>query len=95
MNSSSIFNKPNIIGSAASFLCLIHCIATPFLFVAQAELAHHTHNHPAWWGLLDILFLVVSFFAVLWSAKSTKIVGLSDYSGLAGLLLPLLLLTKN
>jgi hypothetical protein len=24
------------IGAAASFLCMIHCVATPFIFIAQA-----------------------------------------------------------
>jgi hypothetical protein len=33
----------DILGACASGLCLIHCIATPFLFVAQTGL-HKVHE---------------------------------------------------
>jgi len=72
MNTFRITSKSDIIGSTASFLCLIHCIATPFLFVAQAEIIGHGEAHPAWWGFLDIVFLVISYFAVWWSSKTTS-----------------------
>ncbi|MEL7340201.1 MAG: MerC domain-containing protein [Bacteroidota bacterium] len=69
-------SRSDILGAAASSLCLIHCIATPFLFVAQAGLADHHDHHghgasPAWWGFIDIALLVVSFAAVYWSVKKT------------------------
>ena len=69
----------DLLGAMASGLCLIHCLATPFLFMVQAEVAHHhAHEHahgdiPLWWGLIDSVLLVVSFFAVFWAARnSTK-----------------------
>lgn len=71
MNTFRLTSKSDIIGSTASFLCLIHCIATPFLFVAQAEISGHAETHPLWWGLLDVFFLVISYFAVWWSSKTT------------------------
>ncbi|MEM9985046.1 MAG: MerC domain-containing protein [Bacteroidota bacterium] len=63
----------DVLGAAASTLCLIHCLATPFLFVAQAEVAtHHGHaEHPMWWGLIDVALLVVSLAAVFWAAKNS------------------------
>ncbi|NKI32175.1 MerC domain-containing protein [Croceivirga thetidis] len=71
MNILQLTSKSDVIGISASTLCLIHCIATPFLFVAQAELLGGTESHPFWWGLLDIAFLLVSYFAVWWSASNT------------------------
>ena len=63
----------DIFGSAASTLCLVHCLATPFLFAAHAGHAHgHHHSHPLWWGVLDLLFIAVSLVAVYWSAKHTS-----------------------
>ncbi len=65
-------NKSDIIGVFASTLCFMHCLATPFLFVARAGLATGGALHPWWWGTFDILFLVISFSAVYWSAKNTS-----------------------
>lgn len=73
--------RSDLLGAAASGLCLIHCLATPFLFVAQAGLADHHDHHghhghgasPSWWGFIDIAFLLLSLAAVYWSVqKSTK-----------------------
>ncbi|HAS47513.1 MAG TPA: MerC domain-containing protein [Microscillaceae bacterium] len=69
--------KSDLVGASASTLCLIHCVATPFLFVAEASVAHHHHGHghghtPLWWGLIDIFFIIISFVAVYFSAKTTS-----------------------
>lgn len=63
--------KSDIIGAAASTLCLIHCIATPFLFVVQAGVVSAGEARPSWWGLLDIVFLTVSLFAIIWTNRTT------------------------
>jgi len=63
--------RSDLLGAAASGLCLIHCIATPFLFVAQAGIATHHDASPTWWGLIDIVLLLVSLVAVYWAAKKT------------------------
>lgn len=77
-------NKSDLLGSLASGICLIHCLATPFLFMAHLEVGHmhdahgheHGHHHgasPFWWQMIDVAFLAISFLAVFWSAKnSTK-----------------------
>ncbi len=67
-------DHPNIIGSVASVVCLIHCIATPFLFMASVHVSHehHGHHHPWWWGTLDLLFLIISAIAVSWSVKNSS-----------------------
>jgi len=65
--------KSDVWGALASAICLVHCIATPFIFVSAASLGHEHHHSdsPFWWSFVDIIFLVISLAAVYWSAKST------------------------
>lgn len=80
MTLNNTFQRSDLLGALASGLCLIHCIATPFLFVAHAGASHHAHEHghghghesPLWWGTIDILFLVISLAAVYWSARKSS-----------------------
>lgn len=66
--------KSDILGTLASSLCLIHCIATPFIFVVQTNVAAccALETTPSWWGFIDIIFLIISFFAIYWSAQTTS-----------------------
>ncbi|MEN1784984.1 MAG: MerC domain-containing protein [Bacteroidota bacterium] len=66
-------SKSDLVGATASALCLAHCILTPFLFVAQANIAAYGagETHPAWWSFLDIVFLVISLAAVWYSAVNS------------------------
>ncbi|SFD03793.1 MerC domain-containing protein [Algibacter pectinivorans] len=61
--------KPDVFGAVASFLCVVHCVATPFLFVAQVCSLDGCETSPIWWSSLDYIFLIISYFAV---ARSTK-----------------------
>ncbi len=74
--SNQLQSRSDILGSIASSICLVHCVATPFIFIAQgAELAHrHAHGHgaPSWWAVIDILFLILSLVTVYWSAKKSS-----------------------
>ncbi len=67
-----VLKKPNTFGALASALCMVHCIATPFLFIAHTCAAGGCANTPIWWKGLDYLFLIISFFAVYRSAKTTS-----------------------
>lgn len=61
------------IGIISGILCLIHCIATPFLFLMKAY--GDTHNYagvPVWWAAIDYLFLVISFIAIHFATKNSK-----------------------
>lgn len=73
-NILSFIARPNAdsIGAAASFLCLVHCVVTPFIFVAQVCTASCCETAPDWWKWVDYFFLVVSFFAVYRSAATTS-----------------------
>jgi len=65
-------SKADSIGVMASTLCMIHCIATPFLFIAQSCSAACCSDAPDWWRWIDYGFLVISFFAVYRSARTTS-----------------------
>jgi len=72
INTVKLNTQSDILGSTASALCLMHCLATPFLFATHTVHVHGHHSSPFWWGMLDILFVVISFFAVYWSVKNSK-----------------------
>lgn len=63
----------DMIGAIASGLCVIHCIATPFLFVAQScsVTKKCCSAGPTWWSAIDYIFIVITFFAVYQSTKNT------------------------
>jgi len=68
-----IKQKSDILGTIVSSLCLIHCIATPFLFITQTSTATCCDGPPSWWKFIDYFFLTISFIAIYWSTKTTTI----------------------
>ena len=58
------------IGIIASTLCGIHCIATPFLFIAKACTASCCSEAPVWWVMIDYLFLIISYLAIYFIRNS-------------------------
>ncbi len=95
MTLSEVSLKSDWIGMFASGLCLVHCLATPFLFIAQAGIGAHGDAHPSWWGFLDIVFLVLSFFAVYWSIRKTNQSWIKVGFGLIWLLLALIVMNEK
>ena len=69
--SQIITDRSDYLGMLASGLCLIHCLATPFLFIAKTCSATCCEETPVWWKTIDVLFLTISFFAVLASTKKS------------------------
>ncbi len=62
--------QSDIVGASASALCAVHCIATPFLFVAQSCHADACCDaSPGWWGAIDYVFVGITFAAVFFSAR--------------------------
>ena len=49
------------VGIIASTLCMIHCIGTPFIFIAKACSATCCSEAPLWWVIIDYIFLFISF----------------------------------
>ncbi len=64
----SIKKKSDLLGAFSSGLCMIHCLATPFFFLASACSSACCSNTPIWWQLMDYFFLGISFIAV-WQAS--------------------------
>jgi|TARA_B100001540_G_C15655817_1_gene573227 hypothetical protein len=63
--------KSDTIGAFASGLCMVHCLATPFFFIASACSASCCSNTPLWWQWMDYIFLGISFFAIQQASKSS------------------------
>ena len=64
--------KPDTIGVIASTLCVIHCLATPLLFIAQSCSVGGCESTPFWWRNIDYLFLVISFISVYRTTQTTS-----------------------
>lgn len=89
-------DKSDLIGSVASGLCVVHCIATPFLFVAQScTISDCCASGPAWWSSIDYIFIVITFFAVFQSAKHTSNVWLKYGMYACWILLTALILNEK
>lgn len=66
-------NKFDLLGVLASSLCMVHCLATPIIFVVQASIVGCSEAGPWWWRMIDSLFLVVSIIAIYHSARATSL----------------------
>lgn len=64
--------KSDVLGAAVSGIYLIHCLATPFLFVAQSGVTTPHKKSPVWRGLIDMIWLMVSRVAAYWAAKKNS-----------------------
>ena len=60
------------IGIIAGTLCAVHCIATPFLFIAKACTSTCCSDAPIWWTVIDYLFLIISFIAIYQTTRNSK-----------------------
>lgn len=64
--------KTDYIGALAALLCLLHCIATPFVFIAKANSAYCCEIAPSWWQFIDYVFLPISLYAVYRISSTQK-----------------------
>ena len=67
-----ILQKPDTLGTIVSTLCVMHCLATPLIFIAHTCPIDGYETSPSWWRNLDYIFLIISFLAVMRSAKNTS-----------------------
>ena len=58
-------------GAFASGLCIIHCLATPLIFVAQACSISCCADAPGWWVWMDYGFLFIAALAIRMSMRNT------------------------
>lgn len=61
------------VGIIASALCMIHCIGTPFLFIAKACTTTCCAEAPLWWQIIDYFFLIISFIAIYLVTQKTSL----------------------
>ena len=59
-------------GAIVSGACLVHCLLTPLLFILPMEFTLLPIGGSLVFYLLEITFLVLSFLAVYYSAKTTS-----------------------
>ena len=73
MNKNIKSYKADMFGAMASGLCLIHCLATPIIFVAKACSVSccASPTIPIWWKIVDFLFLIVSLIAIYYATRKT------------------------
>ncbi len=68
-----ILDKSDTFGAIVSFLCLVHCITTPFvIIVIQSYASEGITINPIWWQNLDSILLIISLIAVVHSTKNTS-----------------------
>jgi len=65
-------NNSDTLGIVVSGLCLLHCLATPFLFMMFMGASKVDTGYSLFWKSLDILFLALSFLAIHRSIKTTS-----------------------
>ena len=66
-------NHPDTVGAINSSLGVVHCFATPFLFLTQAQTSLvELSSVPLWWQLPNYVFIMVSFFAVKRTVKNSS-----------------------
>mgnify|MGYP000338703930 CR=1 FL=1 len=90
--------KTDKIGIVASTLCMLHCIATPFIFFAKScsvSSSSCCDSTPNWWSSLDFLFLLISFFAIYQSSKNSSKLWMKYAMWSTWALLLAVLLTEN
>ena len=45
------------VGAASNILCMLHCFATPFIFLSQTQTAHIGHDVPFAWQIINYFFM--------------------------------------
>lgn len=66
-----ILNKPDTFGAIASAICLVHCVATPLIFIVSSCSLKGCNNTPLWWKSIDYIFLIISLIAIYFSTKTS------------------------
>lgn len=72
INIQTLNKNSDKLGVISSTICAIHCIATPFLFIAKSCSVTCCSQAPSWWKAIDVLFLAVSFVAIFFSVKNSS-----------------------
>lgn len=63
--------SPDHLGIYANVACMLHCLATPFLFISQSEFSTLSHEIPFFWQSINYLLLIISFAAIFRSVQNS------------------------
>ena len=67
-----IINNSDYIGATSSGLCMLHCFATPFIFLSQSAAINISLDITFLWYSLNYMFLLISFIAIYYSVKNSS-----------------------
>ena len=67
-----IIKNSDRIGALSSGLCMLHCFATPFLFLSQSSLIFISVDFTLTWYIINYIFLFISFIAIYNSVKNSS-----------------------
>ena len=67
-----IIKNADQIGAVSSGLCMLHCFATPFLFLSQSSLIFISVDFTLPWFIINYIFLFISFIAIYYSVKNSS-----------------------
>tara|TARA_B100001059_G_C17825973_1_gene581403 strand:+ start:2771 stop:3169 length:399 start_codon:yes stop_codon:yes gene_type:complete len=67
-----IIKNSDQIGAASSALCMLHCFATPFLFLSQSSLIFISVDFTLPWFIINYIFLFISFIAIYYSVNNSS-----------------------
>ena len=67
-----IIKNSDYIGASTSGLCMLHCFATPLIFLSQSAAINISQEITFLWYLLNYIFLLISFIAIYYSVKNSS-----------------------
>ncbi len=68
----NLVNRSDSYGALASALCLLHCLATPFVIIFCNYSLSATINYLGFWKSLDLILLLISLLMVYLSVQKTS-----------------------
>ena len=90
-----IIKNSDRIGALSSGLCMLHCLATPFLFLSQSSLIFISVDFTLTWFILNYIFLLISFIAVYYSVKNSANIFIRIFLYLFWALLSVLIINES
>ena len=67
-----IIKNSDYIGASTSGLCMLHCFATPLIFLSQSAAINISMEITFLWYSLNYVFLLISFIAIYYSVKNSS-----------------------
>ncbi len=90
-----ITNNSDFFGVLTCMLCLIHCISSPLIYISFLSLNTELSMSYSWWYNIDYVFVLISFFLVYFSVKSTRVKLMKYLFWLSWITLSLLIINEK